>query len=231
MPIFIPCLFQLVCSQEAFTLHLGAVHEYYQTEERRRIKKIQNGTNLLVSLSFIGIRVSSVELSVVFSVEKMSVEKNMTLNSTINNTKFFLKNNVLPQSLLLLMRLAWIFAKRSKKVCPSWLQGQKTLTLSCSTVRDVQVGVKSWHVLWHQTCPCSKIVEEGNIWMNRNFLSSGPTLASVAMTSLIGRIQTFIKFFIHRGGGTGGVRGGRTPPRIWDLFSKFFEKSEKKGFF
>ena len=33
--------------------------------------------------------------------------------------------------------------------------------------------------------------------MNRNFLSSGPTLASVAMTSLIGRIQTFIKFFIH----------------------------------
>ena len=29
-------------------------------------------------------RVSSVELSVVFSVEK-----NMTLNSTINNTKFF----------------------------------------------------------------------------------------------------------------------------------------------
>ena len=43
-------------------------------------------------------RVSSVELSVVFSVEKMSVEKNMTLNSTINNTKFFLKNNVLPQS-------------------------------------------------------------------------------------------------------------------------------------
>ena len=51
--------------------------------------------------------------------------------------------------------------------------------------------------LWHQTCPCSKIVEEGNIWMNRNFLSSGPTLASVAMTSLIGRIQTFIKFFIH----------------------------------
>ena len=27
---------------------------YYQTEERRRIKKIQNGTNLLVSLSFIG---------------------------------------------------------------------------------------------------------------------------------------------------------------------------------
>ena len=34
-------------------------------------------------------RVSSVELSVVFSVEKMSVEKNMTLNSTINNTKFF----------------------------------------------------------------------------------------------------------------------------------------------
>ena len=28
-------------------------------------------------------------LSVVFSVEKMSVEKNMTLNSTINNTKFF----------------------------------------------------------------------------------------------------------------------------------------------
>ena len=70
-------------------------------------------------------RVSSVELSVVFSVEKMSVEKNMTLNSTINNTKFFLKNNVLPQSLLLLMRLAWIFAKRSKKVCPSWPQGQK----------------------------------------------------------------------------------------------------------
>ena len=58
------------------------------------------------------IRVSSVELSVVFSVEKMSVKKNMTLNSTINNTKFFLKNNVLPQSLLLLMRLAWIFAKR-----------------------------------------------------------------------------------------------------------------------
>ena len=54
MPIFIPCLFQLVRSQEAFTLHLGAVHEYYQTEERRRIKKIQNGTNLLVSLSFIG---------------------------------------------------------------------------------------------------------------------------------------------------------------------------------
>ena len=70
-------------------------------------------------------RVSSVELSVVFSVEKMSVEKNMTLNSTINNTKFFLKNNVLPQSLLLLMRLAWIFAKRSKKVCPSWPKGQK----------------------------------------------------------------------------------------------------------
>ena len=35
------------------------------------------------------LRVSSVELSVVFSVEKMSVEKNMTLNSTINNTKFF----------------------------------------------------------------------------------------------------------------------------------------------
>ena len=34
-------------------------------------------------------RVSSVELSVVFSVEKMSVEKNMTLNSTIYNTKFF----------------------------------------------------------------------------------------------------------------------------------------------
>ena len=33
--------------------------------------------------------------------------------------------------------------------------------------------------------------------MNRNFLSSGPTLASVAMTSLIGRIRTFIKFFIH----------------------------------
>ena len=43
-------------------------------------------------------RVSSVELSVVFSVEK-----NMTLNSTINNTKFFLKHNVLPQSLILLM--------------------------------------------------------------------------------------------------------------------------------
>ena len=32
------------------------------------------------------IRVSSVELSVVFSVEKMSVEKNMRLNSTIYNT-------------------------------------------------------------------------------------------------------------------------------------------------
>ena len=31
-------------------------------------------------------RVSSVELSVVFSVEKMSVEKNMRLNSTIYNT-------------------------------------------------------------------------------------------------------------------------------------------------
>ena len=61
------------------------------------------------------LRVSSVELSVVFSVEKMSVEKNMTLNSTINNTKFFLKNNVLPQSLLLLMRLAWIFAKSQKR--------------------------------------------------------------------------------------------------------------------
>ena len=42
-------------------------------------------------------RVSSVELSVIFSVEKMSVEKNMTLNSTINHTKFFLKNNVLPK--------------------------------------------------------------------------------------------------------------------------------------
>ena len=76
-------------------------------------------------VSIVPDRVSSVELSVVFSVEKMSVEKNMTLNSTINNTKFFLKNNVLPQSLLLLMRLAWIFAKRSKKVCPSWPKGQK----------------------------------------------------------------------------------------------------------
>ena len=32
------------------------------------------------------IRVSSVELSVVFSVENMSVEKNMRLNSTIYNT-------------------------------------------------------------------------------------------------------------------------------------------------
>ena len=52
------------------------------------------------------IRVSSVELSVVFSVEKMSVEKNMILNSTINNTKFFLKNNVLPQSLLLFHRVS-----------------------------------------------------------------------------------------------------------------------------
>ena len=39
----------------------------------------------------ISTRVSSVELSVVFSVEKMSVEKNMTLNLTINNTKFFKK--------------------------------------------------------------------------------------------------------------------------------------------
>ena len=36
---------------------------------------------------------------------------------------------------------------------------------------------------------------------------------------------------IHRGGGTGGVRGGRTPPRIRDLFSKIFEKSQKKNFF
>ena len=82
-------------------------------------KSFQKFTPIVVA------RVSSVELSVVFSVEKMSVEKNMTLNSTINNTKFFLKNNVLPQSLLLLMRLTWIFAKRSKKVCPSWPQGQK----------------------------------------------------------------------------------------------------------
>ena len=31
-------------------------------------------------------RVSSVEVSVAFSVEKMSVEKNMTLNSTIYNS-------------------------------------------------------------------------------------------------------------------------------------------------
>ena len=43
----------------------------------------------LMKSSEVRIRVSSVELSVVFSVEKMSVEKNMTLNSTINNTKFF----------------------------------------------------------------------------------------------------------------------------------------------
>ena len=50
-------------------------------------------TNLEYDVDFAFIilvnRVSSVELSVVFSVEKMSVEKNMTLNSTINNTKFF----------------------------------------------------------------------------------------------------------------------------------------------
>ena len=31
----------------------------------------------------VGTRVSSVELSVVFSVEKMSVEKNTTLNSSV----------------------------------------------------------------------------------------------------------------------------------------------------
>ena len=41
-------------------------------------------------------RVSSVELSDVFSVEKMSVEKNMTLNSTINNTKFIKKQCFTP---------------------------------------------------------------------------------------------------------------------------------------
>ena len=36
-------------------------------------------------------RVSSVELSVVLSVEKMSVEKNVTLNSTIFNTDLLKK--------------------------------------------------------------------------------------------------------------------------------------------
>ena len=36
---------------------------------------------------------------------------------------------------------------------------------------------------------------------------------------------------MNRGGGTGGVRGGRTPPRIRDLFSKIFENSQKKIFF
>ena len=40
-------------------------------------------------------RVSSVELSVVLSVEKMSVEKNVTLNSTIFNTDLLKKNSKL----------------------------------------------------------------------------------------------------------------------------------------
>ena len=35
---------------------------------------------------------------------------------------------------------------------------------------------------------------------------------------------------ILRGGGTGGIRGGRTPPRIGDLFSKIFKNSQKKIF-
>ena len=93
---------------------------------KSKIGPKNNGIEFYYCRREVGSRVSSVELSVVFSVEKMSVEKNMTLNSTINNTKFFLKNIVLPQSLLLLMHLAWIFAKRSKKVCPSWPQGQKS---------------------------------------------------------------------------------------------------------
>ena len=53
-----------------------------------------------------------VELSVVLSV---MFALNATLNSTINNTKFFYKKFVLSHLLLLLMCLARIVAKRSKK--------------------------------------------------------------------------------------------------------------------
>ena len=61
------------------------------------------------------IRVSKfVELSVVLSVMFFST-LNATLNSTINNNKSFYKDFVLSHLLLLLMCLACIFAKRSKK--------------------------------------------------------------------------------------------------------------------
>ena len=51
-----------------------------------------------------GARVSSVELSVVLSVEKMSVEKNVTLNSTIFNTDLLKK-----KFKIVLGRLGYVF--------------------------------------------------------------------------------------------------------------------------
>ena len=53
------------------------------------LHNLEKGVVFSFLIASVAPRVSSVELSVVFSVEKMSVEKNMTLNSTINNTKFF----------------------------------------------------------------------------------------------------------------------------------------------